>query len=1765
MNKIYSLISSLLMTIILLIPVTLYAQKKQTTVRADLMGVDRQMMAADSLDQPKRVIELSGILYSLAKKTGNEPLQFKALNYEVNNQIRLNIKEQSNYLDTYLEKVRQLSGADYKAIGIMFYLDNEIVHYSMQNDSSYLKKRNTISEELLSLLPACKNKTVTEYNYILGINSVSKAIAPTLDLYLAAAWLSEWQNKKSILYSKFSDILVRSSHAPAAMYGKYLAIENNFRFPDARNTEIQKLITEYDTIPEVGLLYNRLKYSSKKEEITKLEYYIRRFPDSPYSLLFSNKTENLKAPLVQVNFPEQVPEKTPVPVQIINYQTSGVTLKTSLLTHSDRIFYPLAFPSDYKTDTVEVTMPPLKVGTWNVELDSVNRSTPLYVSNVANYLAGKTIYAVDFITGAPVKDASVLFRTRKSNFSRKMTDGTLDLTKVKELRNNKQSLRYQIEKGKNFSATCNLYGSFNETEIKIPEQNYFKIITNKPLYRLGDSLQFKGWAWKATPFGISVSEEQDLVIKLEDPNFKSIDSIRVKLDKFGTYSGSMRIPSFGLNGYYNLKTSIGFGKEKQNVYQSVNVEAYQAPSFKINVNSTKNLYTYTDSAQISGQALSFNGLPVANQTIRYQAYFVYALRFMAPGYTFEINGTTETDDKGNFKFNIPFSTLDNERNLALRCIISATLTNQNGETEKGMCTFFVSDRPYNLDIKGNRIFDIADPDASFMVYAVDPMKNRIKSTGKWQLLNSEKVIVKSGNWTAGEKFSPGLTSSFKPGRYNLICETPDNIKGEKEIIIFNSLSREMPVDTALMLIPGKNNTIFVGTSEKEIHLRYIWNLASEKSEEKWMTLKKGLHSWTLPDIPKGYKANLSLITVKNQKIYRAEKTVDNSITPDSLTLTIGTFRDHLTPGEKENWDMTLSQNGKAINDASVLAFMYDESLDLLNGFDAEIKISLPSFYPSLYLQEGRCFDMNKLMYNKSYPLLNDTIWKVVNPSFYLKNYITGRESMNIGAALKVRGAATITNAYQDNEAQSSKMVFTENDWSANDPDATPVKPVRSDFADCAFFYPNLPVSNNGKVTFSFTLPDLITTWRFVAIANNEKMEIGQIQQSFIASKDLMLQINEPRFLRQKDQTVIEATVSFLKSHSAITNVTMELIDPANGNIIHSAEKQISGTEQVQKVSFPLNVPAETDRIILRMRASNGTFSDGEQYLIPVLSPDIELTQTLELNTGANSDSKFQWKNLNATDLENSHSEFRLELVKNPAWYSLNALSAIMNPCSVSASSLINAYFANTLGEVIASANPDIESYLIEKAESPLHGKVENTPWINVEEQETRQIQQALLLFNPGQTEYLRNTAFTKLKQLQNADGGFAWYPGMWSSVWQTLTVLQRMGELTELGVIEYGQREKMVQIDALKFIDKHIAEVYLNEVKNKTTDKPLSQTQALILYVRSMYMDIPLTGETLTGHKNWTARASKSWIGNNLYTKSLLANALFAYGFTNEAQQIVTSILNYGVKSPILGFWFPSNQNDALQTQVALMRLMLNPQVNKPELFEEMKWWLIAQKQNQMWVTGSATVDAVYALTMQGMNVLKSQGTLAVMLGDRELKSRNNMILSESIPLSDLLKAKGVIRIVNQNSLPVFGSLYRTFQMPVKEVNANTEGSLQIQKEIIRNNSGSLTVGEELTIRLTVKSSQKLDFVEIQDQLAACYQPIEQKSGYTWQQVGYYKELTTENVNFYIETLPRGTTVFEYKVWINRPGNYQSGVARIQSVYNPQFVNYSGNQELQVK
>lgn len=1736
-------------------------EKKPSTLNSfpDWMN---QIQLADSLDQPQQVISLTDSIIPLALKAGNDDVALRAIIYQYNNQTQLNLNSQTANLNAFLSWVEQLHNPSYKAIGYMYFL-------SKNYPVLYNEPERLVLDNLNECLKTMKPEPVSGFSNIIRLNPFTEIIAPTLGDYLRFLFVSQFKNnitsdeELNRLMNNYLDELEKSSSEPTRMYAQFLRIGNDLSLDDY-STALLKLYEQYKDIPESGLLLSGYFNQDKQKEVTLLEDYMKRFPKSDFSGSFSYKLDVLNNPICQLQIPYQVYPNTAIPFQANSYlmKQFDLNFENGKKKSIDQN-YVLANPGKYTFTKESLLLPKLSEGTWNiVPKDGQKRDYKPTITSTQGigYVISNRIIGVDYKTGEPIKKGSVYLYQNKIAQEYALHNGMYE---IPDLNNNKANY-YAVRKGATPSVKSFLF------QTQKPNRNEqirtAHLLTDKPIYKPGDSVRFKLWSWEATNKTAQALSNVQGLVYLYDTNYKVIDSTQVVTDKYGTAWGGFQLPQLGLNGSHQLVASLD--KASKNGIQSsesFQVEDYKAPTFMIQLNKPDSTYSLNTPIHITGRAYSYNGLPLRNQTIAYSGNYTPLYRFFFGAHdqqmNFSIAGEIKTNDEGDFSFVVttPDKVRTNRFIKMWNLQLTATATDQKGETQSQSLALIVSDKKYRLTVNVPAFMDLSKAQLEVNVTARNLTNQNLDVTGRWELLNNQKRSISQGTWNSNEPIQWTDFRKFATGEYQLNVSY-DNDTISKNIILYNSAKKELAIDTTLMVIPleESKNRIYLVTSEPELHVLYALSRSDKESEYKWLRLRKGMLSLDLPELPEGVYATLQVATVRNYKFKTETYNYNNAVKLDSLDVSSSTFRDKLTPGAKENWTLHISKNGKVNIDQSVLAYMYDKALDTYMSYENPFNVSLIKSNPALNIISSNGFGTNYMNIQNPIKARNGGYNTLIQFGFFSDRNFSMKYPLMSKA---VRGVNRIESMTIENTEYDIAVGYGAPAAKIQNKSAAG---LRTNFADCAFFYPNIPTSEKGETSFSFTLPDLITEWKFVAIANTPDMQIGKKEYTFTAQKSLMIQTNEPGFLRQGDESQINATLSYLDKPAGKAIVSFELIDPVSNKVISQTEKEIANPQQVNALSFPVTIPGDCKEVVVRLKATSGDFSDGEQFRVPVMSADIALTETMSLNTPAESTESFVYKVPDMQTLRNQQSQFKLEVVKNPAWFVADALSALLQPTHKSADGWISAYYANTLGEAIAKANPKFENAAKEKLlNNPLNEKTANTPWVNSEELIEKQMQQLSLLYMPGQMEYLRSNAFNNLKALQNPDGGFSWFPGMPSSLFQTLNVLQRMGELTQLGVIEYGEQEKMLQIEALKFVDQNFVEMS-KESKTDRSAEPLSSLQIRMLYVRSLYNDIPLAGETLKAHKAWMSQAKYSWARTSLYSKALLANVLYNYGFGEEADQIVKSIINYGVSSKLNGFWFPSNTTDQLATQVAVMQLFYNTPAKDLARFEQMKLWLIAQKETRLWRTGTETLDAVFALTMQGANPIKSNGAMQLYLGDKLLNTNAPNLVSMVLTTDDIVSAKGRIRIENQSNMPVYGALYRTFETPVKKVSESKQSGLSIRKEI-SGASQSNKIGNELTVRLTITSDKTMNFVEVSDQLAACFQPQDELSGYeAGKSVFYYKEVKESFVNFFIDTLPRGTSVIEYKVWLDRAGEYQSGIATVKSIYAPQYCGYSGNSELKV-
>ena len=865
--------------------------------------------------------------------------------------------------------------------------------------------------------------------------------------------------------------------------------------------------------------------------------------------------------------------------------------------------------------------------------------------------------------------------------------------------------------------------------------------------------------------------------------------------------------------------------------------------------------------------------------------------------------------------------------------------------------------------------------------------------------------------------------------------------------------------------------------------------------------------------------------------------------------------------------------------AELLAMMYDASLDKIvpNHF----------YFRPIYLNPGTPYAwICPFRYNfNNRIILSDHIFRrpsyPVTPLSFseLQTYVSSHSHYRFSTK-------ALGNTYMTGSAKLAASDFAEaaSDEAGSSGMPTPEINYRENFQETAFFYPQLQTDPEGYVDISFTIPDATTQWKFTALATTPALRTGQLSETIVTSKPLMVRPNLPRFLRTGDQTELQVTVSNLSDTLQQGKVNFEFFDPANQKVFMQQNQTFRTHPQgSQTLTFQFTVPADIDLLGFRVSAQSGHFSDGEQHLLPVLPTETLITQTLPIYTNQTGKHTFTLKQPNTTI-----TPYRLtfELTENPIWYAVLAIPSIQQPQNENITDLSGAYYVNSITQRIIHANPHIagvirswhlsadDPTLLSKLEQNQELKsilLEASPWVMQAQSETECIQSLVQLFDQNRLDYQQKSILQKLAALQNPTGGWSWFKGMYPSRFMTANVLAIMARANLTGQRAFNEQEKEMQIKALRYLDNEIRKDF------ETTPQRIGYEQILYLYVRSLYRDIPLE-DALKAHKYFIALAQKQWSDFTLYEKALTAVTLNRYGFKQEAQNILKSLRQYAVTNNEQGMYWPNNRrqiyrNSAIQTHVALMEAFYELEGNTPET-ELMKQWLLRQKQTQNWGNVPSTVDAIYALLLTGKDRLNQSEKVTVELGKQMLPiptTANPLgYLKHTYTSSEIQPDMLSVEINKMTDSPSWGGLYLQYFEKFDQVEQQ-KGVLSVTKKLFIEKIGldgkkgllplgrqNLKTGDKVVTRLTLSLKQDMDFLYLKDFRAACFEPIRQLSGNQWKfGTVYYEESKDAVTNFFFNSLAKGTYVLEYPVWVNQAGTYQDGIATFQSMYAPEYTAYS--------
>lgn len=1457
-----------------------------------------------------------------------------------------------------------------------------------------------------------------------------------------------------------------------------------------------------------------------------------------------------------------------------------------------------------------------------------------------NVTALKTIYrplpdgtlelvVVDAVSGQPVSEAEVTIYTEKGGgYSPQQTyqadkQGTL---KLDFLNSNKYWYNAHTA-ADNAMPILNLWkNDYYYKESKRKE--VLQLFTDRSIYRPGQTVYVSGLAYEMEKDSTRVLADKKYTVSLYDANNNETGKVEVRTNGFGSFSGQFVLPSPCLTGYFSLRaadTSVSF-----------KVEEYKRPTFDVTFEPVKVEYQVGDSIEVVGMAKTFAGAPVQNARVHYNISRSYAWvwRFMGRG-SARWEGEAMTDADGKFSVPVHFEIDSDRRESPLWYYtynIQADVTDGAGETQQANLSLplgstsmvlNMDNLPDNLvkekklEIKLTAMNLSGEPVDTPVTYQVVEMEEQKDGQEK----EGRKVLT--GTVEANKSFVPEAIYALPSGNYRLKLSAKDTHGREctasKNFLLFSLNDKRPPFvitdwfyQDGLEFDAASPATVYIGSSEKNVYLLYDVFAGNKRLESKRIELSDSVVSFRFP-YKKEYGDGIlvSMAFVKDGRLYSHNARIMKPAPEKKLQLKWTTFRDKLRPGQQEEWKLTVLYPDGSPAEAEMLATMYDASLDKIYSahkldFGVDFHYVVPlTYWNTSYMRNAYLYVDFPLKRLRAVPLEYS---ELIIPS-------TGRmEAMVVGyggspratlaGALKIRGRSA-ANAVMNQEAVTDmvlqeEMVETSAQekvemGSSEELAETGDIQIRENFAETAFFYPQLRTNEKGEVSISFVLPESLTRWTFMGLAHTRNVDYGKIEATATASKEFMLQPNMPRFVRVGDKANIAASLMNLSDKGVKGTVRMELFNPETEKVFYSQKQKfdVKGGE-TGHVNFTFEVSDKYAVMACRMVADGDTFSDGEQRYIPVLTDKQWVTETVPLNVNGEGAYTFSLENLfNKHSKTASEQRLTVEFTAHPAWYAVQALPVVANPQNEDALSWATAYYAHSLAAFIVKENPRIkqvfdswkaqggtkETFMsnLQKNQELKNILLAETPWLTEATNEAEQKQRIATLFDLNTMNSQLAVSVEKLGELQNADGAWSWYKGMQGSRYVTTQVMEMLVRLNALTHQDADSRMQPMIQKGFEYLGKQAAEEYksMKEAEKKGAVGLRPSEQVLrYLYICALDGKAPVDEKV---NRYFIDKLSGEGKELTIYGKALGAIILQQAGKVAEARLFMQSLMEYSVVTDEMGRYFDTPKaryswfSYKIPTEVAAMEAI--QRITKDtKAIDEMKRWLLKQKQTQTWETPIATADAVYALMATGASdLLANTGGVEITLGKEVIRTPADDAIGyiKKTVSGDVMNIKKV-RVDKEGAGMGWGAVYAQYLESMDQIGEQGNG-LSVSRQLYKgdealNESVPLKVGDKITVRLTVKADRDMDFVQIKDDRAACMEPLQAVSGFRWGNgLGYYQATKDASTQFFIDQMRKGTYVIEYQVYVNRTGEYQAGIATVQSAYAPEFGGHTGGYRVMVE
>lgn len=1326
---------------------------------------------------------------------------------------------------------------------------------------------------------------------------------------------------------------------------------------------------------------------------------------------------------------------------------------------------------------------------------------------------------------------------------------------------------------------------YEQKDDKIKHQ----LFTDRSIYRPGQTVHASAISYIVKK-GLDASvpgKSMELNFILRDANGKQVAEQKATTDEYGTASVDFELPKEGQTGLYFISVN-------GTVTKYVRVEEYKRPTFEITFPKVNEKYNWGDTVVVKATAKTYSGVPVQGAKVEYQVTRRNQLWWWGAGSAGQLVKTDScvTREDGTFDVEIPLEASLSGKDEAdmsefmriarfFNFEVSAIVTDISGESHEGVMslplgtkpTILTVNLPKRIETDSLKTVTFAYRNASGM-----PISSRLKyriDKGEWK--DAEANAPVSIKEYASSSASSSLV--WKSGVHQLeaICGQ-DTL--QQKFTLF-SMKDTHPVEPTTewyyqtaKTFPrdGKPVYIQVGSSENGAHIVYSI-IAGNK------LLEKG--AWELGDsivtLPFTYKEEyasgivLNYSFVKQGKCYTRMMSIARPLPEKKLNIAWKTFRNRLTPGQKEEWTLKITTPDGKPAKAQLMSVLYDKSLDQIAPHSWKMSLGFSQWLPSCYWTSNlwyytmdllgvyptKYFDQKQLDVDKfdgkffSYyaymqavelSKLERSSGGTVESVRIQKDEVVREEAKGIwirsSKMTRVGAAAPSANKVFDVVEEMPQFAGGSGSDAGQYLDKVQ---VRENMNETAFFYPALESDNDGNVAIRFTLPESVTTWKFMGLAHDKEMRNGLLVDEAVAQKTVMVQPNMPRFLREGDKSTIVVKLFNTSDKKVSGNTRMQILDPETNKVVWQKTQNYSiDAEGSATISFDVQGLKEGVYINKVVAAGNG-YSDGEQHYLPVLSNRELVVNTLPITLHQKGEQSFDLSKLflNKEGKQAKGAEeakVTIEYTNNPSWLMVKALPAISNPDEEDAISLMSAIYANTI---------------------------------------TNHVQKHLSLENLTQESIRLQNQVEKLKKLQNPNGSFSWWKGMKGSRYMTTSVAEMMVRLNDIAGVQKSTARMLTS--AIDYLSWQTAQEVREMKKQEEKKQKVNPSEQALHYLYILSMDGRKMKQNLEQDKAYLLDKMSKMTGDfSIYGKAraavvLARNSQQNAAYREKAGEYLQSVNEYAVYREEMGRYYDTRKalyswrNYKIPTQVSVIEAMQMLKPNDKQTIEELQRWLLMSKRTQVWDTPVNTVDAVYAFMKGNESNWSRKAENAVLKLDGKLLPMPQDSTTLGYVKTERPGKASKLSIDKKSDYTSWGAVYAEFKQPISEI-GSMESGIKVRRVIVPAESeskGNAQVGEKVKVTLIITADRDYDFVQITDKRAACLEPVNQLSGYQWG-IGCYVSPRDHATNFYFDRLSKGKHIVEMEYYVDRKGDYQSGTCIAECTYSPEFGGRTETYELKV-